>query len=185
MRGYLMFSQLYFHPVRRIYDIHLKEFLLEWLAEGKFSTDIDKHLAMTDNEVMTAIVAASRDEDAPGHDAAQTIILRRHFRFLYGRNPQDIARNPAAVTTVFRAARKQFGAENIRCDDPPQKAVSAPEFPVLMRDGRVASSLQVSEVLNHLPGTAVGFVFVHPDKANEARMWLEKHRDTIVREASQ
>ena len=182
---YLMFSQLYFHPVRRIYDIHLKEFLSEWLTEGLFSTDIYKHLAMTDNEVMTAMVAASRDEDAPGHDAAQTIISRRHFRLLYGRNPQDIARNPAAVTAVFRAARKQFSAENIRCDDPPRKAASAPEFPVLMRDGRVASSLQVSEVLNHLPGTAVGFVFVHPDKANEAHMWLEKYRDIIVRGVSQ
>ena len=182
---YLMFSQLYYHPVRRIYDIHLKEFLSEWLTQGMFSTDIDKHLAMTDNEVMTAMLAASREKDAPGHDAAQTIILRRHFRLLYERNPQDIARTPAAVATVFRAARNQFGAENIRCDDPPRKAASAPEFPVLMRDDRVASSLQVSEVLNHLPSTAIGFVFVQPDKANDARMWLDKNRDTIVRGASQ
>src|SRR5271163_4386054 len=28
---YFMYTQLYFHPTRRIYDIHLKEFLKDWL----------------------------------------------------------------------------------------------------------------------------------------------------------
>src|SRR5205807_1153099 len=31
---YLMFSQVYLHPVRRIYDIHLQDFLREWLPGG-------------------------------------------------------------------------------------------------------------------------------------------------------
>ena len=31
---YLMYSQVYFHPVRRIYDIHLTDFLRDWLEEG-------------------------------------------------------------------------------------------------------------------------------------------------------
>jgi hypothetical protein len=177
-----MYSQLYFHPVRRIYDIHLKDFLSAWLIGGVFSTDVEQHLAMTDNEVMAAIADASRKDNAPGHVEARTITARKHFRLLYGRNPQDIAKNPAAVAAVFRAARERFGAENIRGDDPASKATSAPDFPVLMRDGRVASSLQVSEVLNHLPGTAIGFVFVHPDKVIEARNWLERERDNIIRE---
>ncbi len=33
---YFMFSQLYFHSVRRIYDIHLKQFLKEWLPSGQY-----------------------------------------------------------------------------------------------------------------------------------------------------
>ena len=36
---YFMYSQVYFHPVRRIYNIHLMDFLKEWLDEGAFSTD--------------------------------------------------------------------------------------------------------------------------------------------------
>ena len=37
---YFMYSQVYFHPVRRSYDIHLKDFLKKWLPGGKFPTDI-------------------------------------------------------------------------------------------------------------------------------------------------
>ena len=180
---YLMYSQLYFHHVRRIYDLHLKDFLSAWLSDGLFSIAVNHHLEMTDNEVMAAIAHASGVQDRPGHDAAKTIILRRHFRLLYMRNPQDITKNPAAVTVVFRAAREQFGADYVRVDDPPIKAKSAPDFPVLMPDDRVVSSLQVSEVLNHIPPTVVGFVFVHPDKIEEARTWLEKNREEIIRES--
>ncbi len=35
---YFIYSQMYFHPIRRIYDIHLKEFLRAWLSGGEFST---------------------------------------------------------------------------------------------------------------------------------------------------
>jgi hypothetical protein len=138
---------------------------------------------MTDNEVMAAISDASRQEASPGHKPARTITSRGHYRLLYERNPQDIAKNPTSVAAVYRAVREQFGSEYVRSDDPPRKAASAPDFPVLMRDGRVASSLQVSEVLNHLPATAIGFVFIHPEKADEARTWLEKHRDEVIRNA--
>jgi HD superfamily phosphohydrolase len=37
---YFMYSQVYFHPVRRIYDIHLKDFLKEWLSGGAFPTGV-------------------------------------------------------------------------------------------------------------------------------------------------
>ena len=43
---YLMYSQVYFHPVRRIYDIHLTDFLRDWLPEGVFSTDLIGFLEM-------------------------------------------------------------------------------------------------------------------------------------------
>lgn len=47
---YFMYSQVYFHPVRRIYDIHLKDFLREWLPHSSFSTKVERHLGITDNE---------------------------------------------------------------------------------------------------------------------------------------
>ena len=48
---YFMFSQVYCHPVRRIYDVHLRDFLKEWLDGGFLGTTIDEHLATTDIEV--------------------------------------------------------------------------------------------------------------------------------------
>src|SRR5207247_10509879 len=63
---FFMYSQLYFHPVRRAYDIHLKDFLKKNLAGGQFPTDIARHLEVTDNEVTVAILEASRDANAAG-----------------------------------------------------------------------------------------------------------------------
>ena len=36
----MMFSQVYFHPARLMYDAHLQDFLAEWLPGGRFSTDL-------------------------------------------------------------------------------------------------------------------------------------------------
>jgi len=58
---YFMFSQVYFHPTRIIYDTHLKDFLQLWLVDhgGRFPADPEGHLQYTDNEVMAAIGAAA------------------------------------------------------------------------------------------------------------------------------
>ena len=56
---YFIHSQVYFHPVRRIYDIHLRDFLKERLDDGVFSTDLEGHLRMTDNEVTAALREAA------------------------------------------------------------------------------------------------------------------------------
>ena len=44
---YFMYKQVYFHRVRRAYDIHLKDFLKDWLDGQFFSTSIDAHLNVT------------------------------------------------------------------------------------------------------------------------------------------
>jgi HD superfamily phosphohydrolase len=40
---YFMYSQVYFHPIRRIYDLHLKDFLIEWLGDDGYPTDTERH----------------------------------------------------------------------------------------------------------------------------------------------
>ena len=56
---YFMYTQLYFHPTRRIYDIHLMEFLKEWLPERRFSTEVEQHVNMTDNGVTAGMWKAA------------------------------------------------------------------------------------------------------------------------------
>ena len=58
---FFMFTQLYFHPVRRIYDIHLKDFLIQTLQGGKYPSTVNEHLEITDNEVTASILKVSRD----------------------------------------------------------------------------------------------------------------------------
>jgi uncharacterized protein len=59
---YFMWEQVYCHPVRRIYDIHLKEFMLAYFGHEKYPLNLKKHIATTDNEILVRIPTKS-----PGH----------------------------------------------------------------------------------------------------------------------
>lgn len=181
---FFMYSQLYFHPVRRAYDIHLKDFLTAWLEGGRFATEVSNHLETTDNEVMATLSQASRDPERPGHDAARRINSRQHFRVLYQRHPDDVRINPEAGKAVFDAACERFGPERCRRDRYSQRS-GAPDFPVQTKDGRIASSLAMSQTLNQLEAVSVDFVFVDPEILVEARNWLELNRSTIITPAEE
>ena len=99
---YMMYSQVYFHSVRRIYDIHLRDFLRAWLPEGCFLLTKTNSLRITDNEVTAAIWEAADAAGARGHDPARRIVCRDHFRVVYARNPGDIQKNRQAVQLVYR-----------------------------------------------------------------------------------
>lgn len=108
---YFMYSQVYFHPVRRIYDIHLKDFLKEWLVDGEFSIDPEAHLKMTDNEVAAGL-AESVAEQSPGHVHARRIVERQHFKVVYERNPDDVRVNPEAGRAVYDSLVSEFGGDD-------------------------------------------------------------------------
>lgn len=176
---YFMFTQLYCHPVRRIYDIHLKDFLLKWLPSGRFSSDLEDHIKMTDNEVLVAIQQASCDSDHPAHDPARRIVKREHFRILYERNPNDLKINTKAGLAVYEAACKEFGEEHFR-HDKYNKVNVAPDFPLSARDGRVLSAWSYSDILETLKPVAIEYVFVAPEVKDPAQKWLEKNREKII-----
>lgn len=174
-----MYSQLYLHPVRRIYDIHLKDFLKAWLPEGRFSTDVRDLLRLTDNEVTAAMSEAAEDPLAPGHDPAMRLLRREHFRLLYERNPMDVARTRKPGYAIAQAAAAEFGAENVRYDGYRPKG-EAPDFPVLMSDGSVAPSRTASGALQQLPAVAVDSVYIAPSLKESAKKWLQSNRDAII-----
>ena len=176
---YFMFTQLYLHPIRRIYDIHLKDFLTLWLSGGKFSIHLEDHLRMTDNEVLVAIQNAAYDSGDPAYDPARRIFHRQHFKILYGRNPNDLQINVEASKAVFEAACKNFGPENFR-HDPYKKGNKVDDYPVLFDDSRVVSSLSSSHILAGLDSAAIDYVFVAPELSKEAHKWLEKNREEII-----
>lgn len=181
---YFMFSQLYFHPVRRIYDIHLKEYLQAWLKGGRFPVDVAEHLNLTDNEVMAGIWRASRDPDLPGHDVAKRIVMRNHYRVLYTRNPDDVLKCREAGLAIYTAACAEFGEENVRHDRPKIPA-SQVAFPVLEPDGRIVSSLLKSDALRYIPEVAVDTVYIRPELLDAGRAWLNENRESIIESGSE
>lgn len=176
---YFMYSQVYFHPIRRIYDGHLKDFLRAWLSEGVFPVHPEAHLSMTDHEVYASLLATARDPAHAGHEPARRIVEREHFREVYRRTGSDIKRSRRAPGLIAQALEVRFGAEAVSYDSYPGKG-GAGDFPVLMPDGRITSAYGQSEVLETIPAVAVDFIFAEPGVQDDARRWIEENRDKII-----
>lgn len=176
---YFMFSQMYLHPVRRIYDIHLKDFLIDWLPGGSFPTHLNDHLAMTDNEVNAAMLAAARDPEVAGHEHASRIVNRKHFKILFKPSALDLRRNAAGPKQLYEAAQEQFGADHVRYDRY-SKGGGDSIFPVLERDGTVIASSNASDVLGNIPVASSHYVFVAPDILPAAGRWMDDNLEAIT-----
>jgi hypothetical protein len=177
---FFMFTQVYFHHVRRIYDIHLKDFLKEHLPEGRFSTEPEDHLRLTDLEILSTIREAALDPSASGHDPARRLIQREHFKRLWEWNPADVEANSDAGDVIHAAAIEEFGAESVRRDHYSKKG-SGNDFPVLTSDGRIDSARNLSELLNHIPDSAIDFVFVDPNIRSKAEEWISRERAELLK----
>lgn len=178
---YFMYTQLYFHPVRRIYDMHLTEFLTQALPGGKYKTDLEQHLVSSDNEVLSDICKASLDASAPAHAIGKRINERRHYRLLYESTPLDLQRNLKSPELIYAAAKKEFGDEWVRFN--PYKSDSDSEdFPVYQRDGSIASSVQLSTTFAQPPRFAVAYVFVAPEIKEKAKDWLKSAKGRVLSE---
>ncbi|MGH9403506.1 MAG: HD domain-containing protein [Terriglobia bacterium] len=176
---YFMYTQLYFHPVRRAYDRHLQDFLAAYLPEGKFSTKVIDHLRTTDNELMAAILESAQNKHSPSHAHATCLVNRGHFRQLYHTNPEDQKRNPNAAVMIFESACREFGEENLKFSPCSVKGQGT-DFPVLMKDGRISRSLLVSEMLAAAKPVVISYVLIHPELKDRAEKWLNKNRNNII-----
>ncbi len=182
---YLMYSQVYFHPVRRIYDIHLKDFLKIWLKEGVFPTkNLVHHLSITDSDVSAALWKAAFNECDSGHLHARRIVRRKHFKVVYERSPEDIKINPESGSSIYEALKSEYGDDHFRHDYYTQKSGS-PNFPVIMRNRGIISSLSLSETLKNIPVVSVDYVFADRDYFHEAREWIDKNRQNIIKPQSE
>jgi len=177
---FFMYSQVYFHSVRRIYDIHLKSFLRKWLPKGKFKTTVRAHLRVTDNEVTAGLLRAMANSKRPGHEDAKRICGRGHFKVLYQRDAKDMSLNPQAALTVYKNARRKFGASDVEFDSGKQKG-GALDFPVLTANGDVQSSAKMSEMLNEVPVAAFDYVYITPERREEAERWLKANRNRMIK----
>lgn len=177
---YFMYTQLYFHPIRRIYDIHLRDFLKIWLQNRFFPIEVENHLQISDNEVFVELFKAAQDCDYPGHDHAKRIVKRDHFKVLYKRNPDDMSTNLEAPKFIFRETSEKFGAENVRCDSYTQKG-GVYDFPVRNSDGRITSAFSMSEVLKNIPAIAIDFIYINPENRLQAEKWLSKNLEHIIK----
>lgn len=174
---YFMFKQVYLHRVRVAYDIHLQDFLKEWLEGGKFSLE-NGSARVTDNEVLESIRKAAEDPRAPGYAHAKRIYRRKHFKPIYETTALDAENFEDPVSTVLDACKDKYGEDLVKekRHNPRRKEIT---FPVIDSYGNLARADSLSETLANIPDEDVGMVLVAPELATEetkswARMVLQK-----------
>ena len=175
--------QVYYHRVRIAYDLHLEEFLRDWLPGGQFPTEEDKLQCLTDdNEILQAIYQAASDPSAPGHVHASRISKRRHFRPVYTTNPADRENHDDPLTTIFSACVERYGEDSVRKKEHTQldPAATLATFPVTDSRGNVSSSETVSDLLSKVPFANVDVVLMDPSQVADARRWLDADKDDIL-----
>lgn len=182
---YFMFQQVYLHPVRRIYDVHLADFLSNWLDGGVFPTDTEQLLAFSDARVLGGIRATLLDTNHPGNDAANRITNRSHYKVVYSLNTKDhdIYEDPGQA--IYQALCNQFGTQNVKRDHYGKKATGTFDFPLQNGNGEIISAYDESQVLPHIPIAKIDYVYANPELRDEAKAWLNLEKENILNKAAE
>jgi len=180
---YFMYTQVYFHDVRRVYDIHLKDFLVSWLPDGKFQTDWQVLTKITDNEVLAAISAAAVDHSSSLHSLAARVVCRKHFRTVFDLVASHKRIRPTVFADVNTFALETWGPDDVRASEYVQKSESN-NFLVINDDDRVESSLQASKVIAALPSIDIGQVFINLSLKVEAKQKIDAFVANLIKEAN-
>jgi HD superfamily phosphohydrolase len=174
-----MWSQVYLHHTRQVYDLHLADFLGTWLEGGQFSTAPEEHLKLTDNEVMAGLLAASRDKNFPGHDPAVCIIERKHFRRVYEVTPSDRKVALNSLQLIYQALVDRYGTENVK-EKHRNPTSEGRHFPVWTSAGYCESSTNLSETFHKMPVVSANNIYIRPELRDEADDWIRREKQRIL-----
>lgn len=170
---YFMHMQVYFHHIRLIYDVLLREFFEAWLEGGTFSTDVDDHLRLTDVEVLAAVREIASDPDHPAHDAARLLNERRHPKVAYTREQAHLDLHRDATDILEGELQEEFpGYRFWRGEGRSRSALDS--FPVLTREGPIQQSTDVLPLVD-LPEAVAEHIFVEGEHLSEVRRWIADH----------
>ncbi len=179
---YFMYTQVYFHDVRRAYDLHLMEFLQNWATKyrnGRLPTDWREMLHITDDEVLSALREAARTPSDDMKTLAERLLNRQHFRTIFEQVSTHKKRRPTIFSELLAFARSEFGLENVRYATYGPKS-ERNDFWVVTEDGSVESSLEVSDVIAKLPPIEFGYLFVAPELNDKARAKVEQRLEQLL-----
>ena len=165
---YFMFLQVYFHNVRRIYDCHLVDFLSEWLPGGRFPSELDSYIKLTDQTVNAAIA------DAPSTDGrlaelASRLRGRQHYRRAYEVS-EEKKKDPDIFPRLSEHVSTHFG-DGVRVDEVGKEAhtLDPGGLYIVSNQGEVRDILDVSELILSLKPVWYGRVYAHKSLRKDVR----------------
>lgn len=185
---YSMFSQVYFHHVRRSYDMHLVDFLKEMTSDKKYPLDVEKYLSIDDTDIITALKSSAANSAKKGHEHAKRILNRNHFRKVCGLTRSELNACSSigpdgaidACDILWNEARKEF--PKIKKD----KANKGPgdfDCPVQYEDStaRTISILGIIPQIDaHLIATEA-IILADSSEADRVSRWIDDNREDILK----
>lgn len=173
---YFMFTQVYFHDVRRAFDIILTEFIGDLLEDEYRKRTypppelISEYLKWDDNLILTK---AKERADEIERNLAWRIIKRRHLKMVHETMPHPDALTIKRVETLKKECRGKFHNVKFWLDravDHPEK-FSKEDLPIMCSDGRIFHLARESAALKGLE--EIGQCRIYAD-VRESRALSEK-----------
>ena len=174
---YFMFMQVYNHPVRKAYDLHLQDFIRGAVGRLQAGLSWDSLRGFTDTHLMSKVRRAARNSNAHGHDAARRIVDRDHFRRVYEVTPAQVYAGDDLFDEVKQALSKALGDAEIKEYSRLGEGRPIVEFPIEMSDGAIRSPGSVSETFARLPISEVAYLFVDKSVREAAASVVRKIRE--------
>lgn len=173
---YSIFSQVYFHHVRRIYDIHLQDFIKTCFPE-RFPIALSEFVSITDNNILVLLYDAARDVGTSNHELAVRITGRKHFRCVYHLSNNDKSMNINALQVLFGALQQEFSEDLLRCDSGTKKHKRI-DFPVLgdIDSDIVMMASQELPSINKVPDVESGYIFADQKIRDKVRRYIDSKR---------
>jgi len=162
-----MHKRLYQYSSVKSYSFHMARFMETIYYD--LGDELEHYISMTDNEVLSELNSASRDESHPGHFDAKCLYLRNYrFRAIPLLSPPS--------EDELRALKEKLGDE-IEWDlsKKGEKKIGL-TFPVLKQDGTIEIGDNLSEI-SVLPRER-SWIYVAPEYEQEVRKMLN-HVDVV------
>lgn len=149
---YFMFTQVYFHPVRRAYDLILAEFIGELLKEngrtGRYPEQLEHYLEWNDWRVLDSV---NRLKDESNRNAAWRLAARQHPKPIYetgdhadaGTVNSAMARLPEELNQKY----PQVETWTDRASDHPERFRSGEDDWLIKQGNRWVSLVSLSRAL--------------------------------------
>jgi HD superfamily phosphohydrolase len=166
---YQMNTQVYYHRLRRIYDLYLEKYFRS--LDPTLFDSTEKVLQLNDFRATAGLMDAASDNANPGHEWARRIVNRKHHRDVFGLDERDGILALRKVGTVFQEIQAEFSDVTF-LTDLPEKTVSIHKIacPSDQRDDRIDFPLidrgkryslgEKSQLLEKLPADfRVGYLF--------------------------
>jgi len=165
---YFMFTQVYFHPVRRAYDMHLHQLIAEMLKGERFPEDTDDYLEWDDVKVLGY---AKEEQDTS--EVAGIIFKRKHYECIGETKENSQGKDVTDFLERFEKLEVRYGRECVfrdLSDKAPYSYREKTELQLRKRgNGSAVPFRDESDLVNSLGRIHQYRVYADPNIAEEAR----------------